>query len=100
MTVGGWVGGERGEICQVYEWCGLRRTVWVGRALGPRGVVGRAAGVLAQFRAMSGQLEVYHGALCTAPVSLNLSHCNHCSVARTTDEPQPTGNANTQPILF
>ncbi len=32
----------------------------------------RAGGALAQFRLMSGQLEVHHSALCTAPVSLNL----------------------------
>lgn len=32
----------------------------------------RAGGALAQFRLMSGQLEVHHTALCTAPVSLNL----------------------------
>lgn len=32
----------------------------------------RAGGALAQFRLMSGQLEVHHSALCTVPVSLNL----------------------------
>lgn len=32
----------------------------------------RAGGALAQFRLMSGQLEVHHSALCTAPVSPNL----------------------------
>lgn len=37
-----------------------------------RGADWRAGGALAQFRLMSGQLEVHHSALCTAPVSLNL----------------------------
>ncbi|KAK6312800.1 hypothetical protein J4Q44_G00161470 [Coregonus suidteri] len=39
---------------------------------------------------MSGQLEVHHDILCTAPVSRNLSRCRRCSVAQTTAKPQPT----------
>lgn len=56
---------------------------WVVQALGPGGMMERrlsgadwrAGGALAQFRLMSGQLEVHHSALCTAPVNLNLCCC-------------------------
>lgn len=58
-----------------------------GQALGPGGggVVSGPAGALAQFRAMSGQLEVHQGSLCTAPVSPNLcSHGPYAPAARAT----------------
>lgn len=54
----------------------------VVQALGPGGWKGRlssadwsAGRALAQFRLMSGQLEVHPSALCTAAVSLNLCCC-------------------------
>lgn len=73
---------------QTWPECAIRYEITPGRevqALGPgrkrekRGRVSRAdwraGGALAQFRLMSGQLEVHHSALCTAAVSLNLCCC-------------------------
>lgn len=80
LKMGAWIRKRDGTLAQDSAWTALGLSVSGFRTWGGkrerRGRQSRAdwrpGGALAQFRLMSGQLEVHHGALCTAPVSPNL----------------------------